>query len=170
MINFISKKSCFLCYKHEDCLPCSKVQHNDGSYDDYHYHTNCFLESADTEPKEEYTKEQWKQLVGDMYVLTDNHCVESIYGSKHWYLSGQLHRTDGPAVEYINGNKHWYLSGKLHRTDGPACEYASGDKYWYLNNKLHRTGGPAIEYANGDKYWYLNGRFIKKNIDKNDDI
>jgi hypothetical protein len=79
------------------------------------------------------------------------------YGTKRWYLNGNLHRTDGPAIEYVSGSKEWYLNGNLHRTDGPAVELASGSKCWYLNGKRHREDGPAVEYSDGSKYWYLNG-------------
>ncbi len=79
------------------------------------------------------------------------------YGTKRWYLNGNLHREDGPAVEYANGKKYWYLNDNLHREDGPAVEESDGTKWWYLNDNLHRTDGPAVEYANGKKYWYLNG-------------
>jgi hypothetical protein len=79
------------------------------------------------------------------------------YGTKRWYLNGNLHRTDGPAIEYGSGSKEWYLNGNLHRTDGPAVELASGSKCWYLNGKRHREDGPAVEYSDGSKYWYLNG-------------
>jgi len=79
------------------------------------------------------------------------------YGTKRWYLNGNLHRTDGPAVEYVSGSKEWYLNGNLHRTDGPAVELASGSKFWYFNGKRHREDGPAVEYSDGSKYWYLNG-------------
>jgi len=79
------------------------------------------------------------------------------YGTKRWYLNGNLHRTDGPAIEYVSGSKEWYLNGNLHRTDGPAVELASGSKCWYLNGKRHREDGPAVEYSDGSKFWYLNG-------------
>ena len=79
------------------------------------------------------------------------------YGTKRWYLNGNLHRTDGPAVEYVSGSKEWYLNGNLHRTDGPAVELASGSKFWYFNGKRHREDGPAVEYSDGSKFWYLNG-------------
>jgi hypothetical protein len=69
------------------------------------------------------------------------------YGTKRWYLNGNLHRTDGPAIEYVSGSKEWYLNGNLHRTDGPAVELASGSKCWYLNGKRHREDGPAVEYS-----------------------
>jgi hypothetical protein len=55
------------------------------------------------------------------------------------------------------GTKRWYLNGELHREDGPALEYADGNKYWFLNDKLHREDGPAVERADGTKKWYLNG-------------
>ena len=84
-------------------------------------------------------------------------CVNK-FGTKYWFLNGELHRVDGPAVEFTNGTKWWYLNGKIHRENGHAVEYASGAKYWCLNGKQHRVNGPAIEYANGDKYWYLNGK------------
>jgi hypothetical protein len=80
------------------------------------------------------------------------------YGTKRWYLNGNLHRTDGPAIEYVSGSKEWYLNGNLHRTDGPAVELASGSKSWFLNGNLHRTDGPAVEYSDGSKFWYLNDK------------
>ena len=113
MINFISNKSCFLCCKPTGVLYCSQIELRHGYNSYYHYHANCFLESAGQQPNRSYTREQWKQLAGDMYVLADNYCIESIRGSKFWYSNGLLHRTDGPAIEYINGDKHWYLRGRL---------------------------------------------------------
>ena len=83
--------------------------------------------------------------------------VEYAYGSKEWFLNGELHRTDGPAMEWPNGDKRWFLNGERHRTDGPAVEYANGYKAWYLNGELHRTDGPAIEYSDGSKEWWING-------------
>ena len=87
-------------------------------------------------------------------------CIINDFGTKRWYLYGDLHREDGPAVEYANGSKSWFINGELHRDNGPACEYANGDKYWYLNDLLHREDGPAAEYANGDNYWYYRGNHI----------
>ena len=55
------------------------------------------------------------------------------------------------------GTKMWYLNGELHREDGPAVEYADGDKFWFLHGERHREDGPAIEFPNGNKYWCLNG-------------
>ena len=80
------------------------------------------------------------------------------YGTKEWYLNGELHRINGPAIEYANGDRVWYLNGKYHREDGPAVEYANGDRVWYLNVQLHRINGPAVEYADGCKLWYLNDK------------
>ena len=85
---------------------------------------------------------------------------KDIYGGKHWYVDGKLHRVDGPAIEYANSDKEWYVDGKLHRVDGPAVEYANGDKHWYIDGKRHRVDGPAIEYANGDKSWYIDGKSL----------
>jgi hypothetical protein len=56
------------------------------------------------------------------------------------------------------GTKHWYINGELHREGDPAMEFANGDKWWYLNDKRHREDGPAVELANGDKEWYINGK------------
>jgi hypothetical protein len=53
------------------------------------------------------------------------------YGTKQWFLNGQLHRVDGPAIEWSNGAKNWYLNGQLHRVDGPAVEHAVSIKFWY---------------------------------------
>ncbi len=57
------------------------------------------------------------------------------YGTKWWWLNGELHREDGPAVERSNGYKSWYLNGELHREDGPAVELANGYKEWWLNGE-----------------------------------
>jgi hypothetical protein len=65
-------------------------------------------------------------------------------------------------VNTINGTKYWYLNGKLHREDGPAIEYSNGNKSWCLNGKYHREDGPAVEWANGDKSWYLNGKYLSE--------
>ena len=46
---------------------------------------------------------------------------------------GELHRLDGPAIESINGTKCWYINGLKHREDGPAIEWDNGDKSWFLN-------------------------------------
>jgi hypothetical protein len=35
------------------------------------------------------------------------------YGTKIWYLNGELHREDGPAIEYTKGDKEWWLNGKV---------------------------------------------------------
>jgi hypothetical protein len=35
------------------------------------------------------------------------------FGTKCWYLNGELHREDGPAIEYAGGTKEWYLNGKV---------------------------------------------------------
>lgn len=77
------------------------------------------------------------------------------FGTKKWYLNGELHREDGPAIEYTNGTNAWWQHGKCHRIGAPAAEHANGDKYWYVNDKLHRTDGAAIEYGNGTKDWYV---------------
>jgi len=65
-------------------------------------------------------------------------CKIDEYGTKYWYLNGQLHREDGPAVEEYDGYKYkvWYLHGQRHRLDGPAIEYAGGNKRWYYHGEL----------------------------------
>lgn len=80
-----------------------------------------------------------------------------IFGNKHWFLNGELHRVDGPAVEWADGSRKWYLDGELHREDGPAIEWANGSKLWYLNDKFHRVDGPAVENAGGSQEWWVNG-------------
>jgi hypothetical protein len=57
------------------------------------------------------------------------------YGTREWYVNGELHREDGPAVEEFNGTKCWYINGNRHRIDGPAIEYYDGSECWYINNK-----------------------------------
>jgi hypothetical protein len=84
------------------------------------------------------------------------------YGSKIWYLYGNLHRVDGPAWEEPDGSKWWYRNGKYHRLENPACELADGSKYWYQHGKLHRLDGPACESTSGSKEWWVNGKKITK--------
>jgi len=105
------------------------------------------------------TKEWW--LDGELH-RTDGPAVEYPNGTKQWCLNGELHRTDGPAVDDADGTKEWWLNGKFHRTDGPAVEDADGTKEWWLNGKLHRTDGPAIEPADGTKMWCLNGKLLSE--------
>jgi len=38
-------------------------------------------------------------------------CKIDSYGTKRWYLNGELHCEDGPAVEWADGNKEWWLNG-----------------------------------------------------------
>jgi len=40
-------------------------------------------------------------------------CKTNEYGTKRWYLNGQIHREDAPAVEWIDGYKVWYYHGQL---------------------------------------------------------
>ena len=47
---------------------------------------------------------------------------------------------------YSWGTKVWYLNGEVHREDGPAVEFPDGDKVWYINSECHREDGPASEY------------------------
>tara|TARA_R110000868_G_scaffold99024_4_gene272661 strand:- start:18914 stop:19240 length:327 start_codon:yes stop_codon:yes gene_type:complete len=82
------------------------------------------------------------------------------FGTKKWYLNGELHREDGPAIEWFDGEKEWYLNGKLHRVDGHAIEWSNGTKEWFLNDLRHREDGPAFESFNGNKYWYYHGNHI----------
>ena len=87
--------------------------------------------------------------------ILDKHifCIDR-YGTKAWYLNGELHRVNGPAVELARGDKYWLLNGKYHRVEGPAIEYADGTDE---NGKYHRVDGPAIEYATGYSGWFLHG-------------
>jgi hypothetical protein len=82
------------------------------------------------------------------------------YGTKRWYLNGELHRVDGPAREFENGGKEWYLNGELHRVDGPAIEYSDGSKSWYINDQRHRVDGHAVEDTNGSKAWFINDKLV----------
>ena len=87
-------------------------------------------------------------------------CETDSYGSKRWYLNGELHRTDGPALEYPDGDKRWYLNGKYHRIDGPAIEFAHGSEEWWVNGLLHRTNGPARKFGDGYTEYWINGKRI----------
>ena len=49
---------------------------------------------------------------------------EDSYGTKRWYLNGELHRGDGPAVEYADGTKSWYLNDEIIVSTGPDIEKA----------------------------------------------
>ena len=65
-------------------------------------------------------------------------CRINKYGTKHWVLNDEFHRTDGPAIEHTDGTKEWFINGRYHRTDGPALECADGRKSWYLDDgKVH---------------------------------
>ena len=52
-----------------------------------------------------WCKDKTRLYIWDKQVF----CVDR-YGTKAWYLNGELHRLDGPAVEFANGDKWWYLS------------------------------------------------------------
>ena len=39
-------------------------------------------------------------------------CRINKYGTKYWFVNGELHREDGPAIECPDGTKSWYLCGK----------------------------------------------------------
>ena len=98
-------------------------------------------------------RNQYKVL-SEKYQLVTEQTEEPVmtidkYGTKEWWVNGELHRTDGPAYEGADGIKAWYLNGELHRTGGPAIEDLDGYKEWFLNNKRHRTDGPAYEGADG---------------------
>ncbi len=86
-------------------------------------------------------------------------CSMNKYGTRSWYLHGELHREDGPAIEWVNGSLWWYLHGRLHRENGPAVEGVNGTREWWLHGQHHRdsAAGPAIEYANGIREWWLHG-------------
>ena len=62
-------------------------------------------------------------------------CQIDQFGTKRWFLNGELHRLDGPAIESILGDEYWFLHGQYHRLDGPAVTYASGYKLWYYHGK-----------------------------------
>ena len=82
-------------------------------------------------------------------------CKIDKYGTKRWYLNGNLHREDGPAIEWITGTKYWCLNGKYHREDGPAVEYESGSKFWYLNDeKVHPETIVDLWLSRGVFCWY----------------
>ena len=57
---------------------------------------------------------------------------EDSYGTKRWYLNGNIHREDGPAVEYTDGTKSWYLKGEIIVSTGPDIEKA----LFYLSTYL----------------------------------
>lgn len=65
----------------------------------------------------------------------NTYTVDSLSGTKYWFLDRLLHREDGPAIEHANGTKFWYQNDNLHREDGPACEFADGMKFWHIDGK-----------------------------------
>ena len=82
-------------------------------------------------------------------------CKIDEFGSKHWWLNGELHREDGPALEWADGTKQWHLNGNLHREDGPAVEWVDGKKSWYLNNKeVHPETIVDLWLSRGAFCWY----------------
>ena len=87
-------------------------------------------------------------------------CQIDQFGTKRWFLNGELHCLDGPALENKHRIKIWYLHGQRHRENGPAVEYDDGSTIWYHHGQLHREDGPAVEYANGEKYWHYHGKQI----------
>jgi len=107
-------------------------------------------------------------------LLGKPYCEMNVFGTKYWYLNGELHRADGPAVERANGNKFWYLNGQLHRVEVnpetgltmPAVECADGTKCWYLNDQRHRIDGPACEYSNGGTEYWINGNHVQQLYNK----
>jgi hypothetical protein len=43
----------------------------------------------------------------DSFIDTD------VFGNKHWYENGVLHRLDGPAIIVLSSNiKFWFIDGK----------------------------------------------------------
>ena len=64
-----------------------------------------------------------------------NGLIEDGFGTRRWYLNGNLHREDGPAIESAKGTKHWLIHGQLHRIDGPALELYNGYKEWWVNEE-----------------------------------
>jgi len=77
------------------------------------------------------------------------------FGTKCWYLNGELHREDGPAFEDTDGTEQWWVKGELHRIDGPAWIHPNGKKEWCVNGRSHRVDGPAIVWPDGSMAWYL---------------
>jgi hypothetical protein len=92
--------------------------------------------------------------------------INTISGSKIWFINGKIHREDGPA--YINANssyKAWYINGKRHREDGPAV--IRGEiKEWYINGKRHREDGPAIIDRDIKEWWINDIERDKKWVEK----
>jgi hypothetical protein len=76
-----------------------------------------------------------------MRVKKKSGCEINEFGTKRWYLNGELHREDGPALEFADGEKYWCLNGLYHREDGPAIECVDGTKFWYLNDKHYTEAG-----------------------------
>ena len=63
--------------------------------------------------------------------MTDEPVMEiDDFGTRWWYLNGELHNEDGPAVETYLGYKEWRLHGKLHNENGPARVCQDGFKRW----------------------------------------
>lgn len=57
------------------------------------------------------------------------------FGTKKWYVNGELHREDGPAYEDTNADKEWWLNGiKLTKQEF--------DTQMFI--KWIRTGGELI--------------------------
>ena len=106
--------------------------------------------------------------MNDVLHREDGPAVETLNGTKEWWVNGKRHREDGPAIERSDGTKEWRHHGLLHRIDGPAIERSDGTKEWWVNEKLHRGDGPAIEYANGTSAWYQDGVRYYRGINADD--
>ena len=68
----------------------------------------------------------------EQYTSIDEH------GNKFYYKDREMtiyHRLDGPAIETVCGSKAWYVDGRCHRLDGPAIEYVNGIKVWYVDDE-----------------------------------
>jgi hypothetical protein len=81
-----------------------------------------------------------------------------MFGTIRHYNEYGFHRIDGPAVETISGSKEWYVNGISHREDGPAIEGRNGYKAWIINGVFHREDGPACQFSDGQKQYWLNGK------------
>ena len=62
-------------------------------------------------------------------------CEVDEYGTKRWFLNGNLHREDGPAVEYLGGLKYWYLHNKKAHPETLVDYHLSRGTFCYYNEE-----------------------------------
>ncbi len=96
-------------------------------------------------------------LVDGLHHCESGPAVLHSNGTKEWHKHGKPHRIGGPAIETVRGSKYWYVDGVLHNPDGPAEIDSAGTRFWYIRGKRHRIGNPAVVFKNHTAEYWVNG-------------